>query len=87
MFFLKVDMMRVIRQIYRGCGTLPHVGEHPGTVFLLMFIIMGAFAGVRGGIWGVLVGAVAMFVFIGPLYFWGAYDRAQLSDKLEGRRR
>lgn len=72
----------MIRQIIRGCGTLPHVGEHPGTVMLVGFIICGALAAAHRGWNGALGGALIMAIGLGPFYLWGAYDRAQLSDEL-----
>jgi len=65
-----------MRQMYRGTGHLPHVGSHPGSLWIVIFAIMGALA---GGIVGV---AVMVGVF-GPVYLWGAYDRANLSDRIE----
>jgi hypothetical protein len=29
----------LLRQIWRGCGTLPHVGPHPGTAFIVGFVV------------------------------------------------
>lgn len=79
--------MKIIRQIIRGCGTLPHVGDHPGTVFMLAFLMIGALAGAeRGGLRGSIGGALAMAVFILPLYLKGAYDSAQDSDRIRGRK-
>ena len=76
--------MRVLWQIIRGCGTLPHVGEHPGTAFLFGFILMGGLAGAKkGGLWGFIGGSIFMAVPMGLLYAYGAYDRANRSDELE----
>ena len=72
------------RQTIRGCGNLPHVGEHPGTEMLILFIIMGALAGAKGGLTGAIVGALFMGLFLIPVYLYGAYDRANLSDKISG---
>jgi hypothetical protein len=74
--------MKILRQIYRGCGTLPHVGEHPGTVFLTMLILMGGLAGAKNGFYGAIGGAVIMGIFNVPVYLYGAYGRAQYSDHL-----
>lgn len=74
--------MKILQQIIRGCGELPHVGEHPGNFFLLMFVLIGALAGAQTGWYGALGGAILMLLFMGPLYLMGAYDRAQLSDRL-----
>lgn len=79
--------MRFLRQAIRGCGTLPHVGEHPGTLMLIAFLLMGALAGEKGGWRGCIIGAAVMALFIGPIFLWGAYDRANLSDQLEAERK
>ena len=73
--------MRVLCQIFRGCTDLPHVGSHPGTGMLFVFILMGAAAGSKGGLWGCAGGALLMAVCVVPLYLWGAYSRAQDSDR------
>lgn len=75
--------MRVLRQIYRGCTDLPHVGEHPGTLWLCMFLLMGGLAGGKGGLAGFLGGTAFMALFMLPIYLYGAYDRANYSDQLE----
>jgi len=75
--------MKLLRQTLRGCTSLPHVGEHPGTLIMFIFILMGGFAGAKGGFWGFLGGASFMALFIVPCYLVGAYSRAQYSDQLE----
>lgn len=75
--------MKSLKQMLRGCTTLPHVGEHPGTACLFIFILLGALAGRDGGLAGCLGGAAFMTVFIGPIYLYGAYGRAQVSDEIE----
>jgi uncharacterized membrane protein len=68
--------MKIVRQIYRGCTDLPHVGPHPGTIPCMFFILLGGV----GGHW---FGMVIMAIFILPLYFFGAYCRAEWSDRHE----
>lgn len=75
--------MKFVRQITRGCGKLPHVGEHPGTALAIGLVAMGALAGNKGGWIGALGGMAFMALFILPIYLYGAYDRANLSDELE----
>lgn len=70
------------RQIVRGCGTMPHVGSHPGTGYVLAMIGAGGCAGLKGGVIGFAIGAAIMGSVMLPLYFAGAYGRAQLSDRL-----
>ena len=78
--------MSAIRQIIRGCGTLPHVGEHPGTTFLVLLILIGAAAGHDGGWRGCIGGALLMAAVFVPAYLYGAYSRANDSDQYEAER-
>lgn len=75
-------MFRVIRQAIRGCTDLPYVGPHPGCDIMIMFIIMGAIAGAKGGISGVIGGSCIVAIGVLPFFLYGAYDRANLSDTL-----
>lgn len=75
--------MKPLKQMQRGCTTLPHVGEHPGTAYLFIFILMGAIGGLSGGWVGGLIGSALMAGSVGPIYLYGAYGRAQLSDEIE----
>lgn len=75
--------MKVIRHIIRGCGVLPHVGEHPGTVMIVIFILLGALAGNKGGWQGCVGGAAIMAAVFVPMYLYGAYMRSVESDKYE----
>lgn len=78
------NIRRMIRQILRGCGTLPHVGEHPGTMSLFMMIAIGALVGAsKQGAITAAGGAALMAIFTIPLYLYGAYGRAEDSDHLE----
>lgn len=61
--------------VWRGCGSLPHVGAHPGTAFLLVMLAAGLLAGSLGGL--AIMGAVCL-----PIYLLGAYERAVLSERL-----
>lgn len=69
-------VMKMLRQIRRGCGTLPHLGPHPGTWILVALVAMGAIAGT----W---LGAGIMLLLFGPIYLAGAYSRAKDSDCIE----
>jgi len=68
--------------VVRGCGTMPHVGVHPGTGLVVMLILTGAAAGWKGGLVGCLIGAGIMAAGMVPIYLVGAYSRARLSDRL-----
>lgn len=72
-------MKRIVKQIARGCNTLPGVGSHPGT--FIMFILIGL-ATAAAGVLGFIVGAAVY----GPMYLYGAYCRAELSDKMTTRK-
>lgn len=74
--------MKWIRQTIRGCGTLPHVGRHPGNEWMAVFVGAGSLAGSAGGWIGAAVGAGVMLIWLGPIYLRGAYEAAELSDKL-----
>jgi hypothetical protein len=70
--------MKLIRDIVQGAGYLEGFGEHPGTDFLFIFVLMGAIGGaLKGGGLGALAGALAMIVFVGPLWCIGCVGRAR----------
>lgn len=71
-----MSVRHIVRQIVRGCGRLPHVGEHPGTIAWLVIILLCGLA--NGGIVGFLTAAT----IVTPIYLFGAYERAQFSDTL-----
>lgn len=76
----------VIRQIIRGCGYLPHVGEHPGTGMVIgLSLATGAAGASGGGLVGFVCGSGAGAAVFGPMYLYGAYDRANLSDRIASR--
>lgn len=78
--------MNIIHKTVRGLGTLPHVGRHPGISSLLFWIAIGSCAGGKSGeLMGVIGGAALMTVGLGPLFLYGAYDRARISDRIEHR--
>lgn len=73
----------MFRQMIRGCGNLPHVGQHPGTGFVFALVFLGVIAGMEHGLWrGSLVGAAIVAVFVLPCYLAGAYARALESDRI-----
>lgn len=74
--------MNALRHMIRGCGTLPHVGPHHGTLMLLVMVTLGAAAGAQRDWRLVLAGAGVMLAVMGPFYLWGAYDRSRLSARL-----
>lgn len=81
-----VKHSRVLDQCWRGCGTLPHVGSHPGTGVLVGLVcITGAAGAQAGGLVGFTAASIIGVCIYGPMYLYGAYSRAQLSDKLEAR--
>ena len=77
---------RIAKQIWRGCGWMPHVGEHPGTGMCVGLTITTGLAGAqKGGFIGFAVAATAGTLIYVPFYLYGAYSRAELSDGLERR--
>lgn len=74
-------MLKFFRHVRRGSGYLEGYGEHPGTLYLFAFILMGGLAGARGGIWGFLGGAVVMAVFMLPMYIYGCVERSKGADR------
>jgi hypothetical protein len=58
-----------LKHIRRGCGNLPICGEHPGTPFLIIMILIGL---LTAGFFG----ALAMSGFFVPIYLVGAYNRS-----------
>lgn len=81
--------MNWLRDCFRGCGKLPYVGEHPGTRVMGLFTAIGALAGStnQGSLMASLVGAVVMWIGLGPMYFFGAWRRCKLSDRLNDQRK
>ena len=78
-------MKRVIAQCWRGCFWLPHAGNHPGTAVCIGLITITGIAGAqRGGAIGFAVAALFATMIYGPMYFYGAYERARISMALEG---
>lgn len=51
----------------------------------MVFVIMGLIAGARSGLAGALLGGGAMLGVFGPMYLYGAWDRANISDRLESK--
>lgn len=76
----------ILRRSLRGCGHMPHVGNHPGTGYVIALIGAGAFAGLRGGWLGAIAGACFVACVMVPMYLYGAYERAKLSEKISAGR-
>lgn len=70
-----------LQHAIRGCGHVPGYGDHPGTVVLVLLVLMGFGAGLERGIDRALVGAALMLGVFGPMYLWGAYDRSRSADR------
>lgn len=52
--------MKWLKQAFRGLGTLPYVGEHPGIIMFMMCVVVASLATADRGPFGFLVGALAM---------------------------
>lgn len=61
----------MIRAIIRGMGYVEGYGDHPGTVPLIFFLLLGL---VASRSW---VGPAIMGLAFGPFYLWGAYERGK----------
>lgn len=72
--------MKWLKQAFRGLGTLPYVGEHPGIIMFMMCVVVASLATADRGSFGFLVGALAMTGALGPILLIGAHDRAEISD-------
>lgn len=71
--------------IIAGCGTMPHVGAHPGTGPAIFLIAVTAAAGAQGAGWrGAVIGGTIALLVYGPMYLAGAYSRARVSDRKRG---
>lgn len=69
-------------QAVRGFGRLPHVGEHPGIAIILFLAVIIISSGVTaGGLTGGIAGAIGFCLTLLPLFAYGAWDRAEISDR------
>lgn len=64
-----------MKLIWRGLGTLPGMGPHPGIPYAVLLILMGAAAGADKG--HAIGGATVMAAWVLPALFLGAYSRAK----------
>jgi len=69
-------MKQILKYTIQGCGYLPGYGYHPGSKFLVFFIILGALAGSSREN-GTIIGGMIIVLLFGPLYLVGAYLRAK----------
>jgi hypothetical protein len=72
----------LFKHIVRGCGTLPHCGEHPGMIPLFCCTLLGAAVGAQKGWATALGGAGIMFLIFGSVYLCGAYDRSVMEERM-----
>lgn len=73
---MRITLPRWVSLTIKGAGYLEGYGDPSGGPVLLGFVAMGAAAGAKGGLFGCIVGALAMLALLGPLYLIGCYDRA-----------
>lgn len=77
-------MRQIAKQCWSGCFWLPHVGSHPGTAVCFGLIAITGIAGAQGGgIIGFVAASAFAAIIYGPMYLYGAYDRARISKALE----
>lgn len=74
-------MLNILKQIYRGTTTLPFVGEHPGTIIIIFLVVVMLFLAIKTLFWFGLIGIIPFLA----VYFYGAYERAKLSDRLSSK--
>lgn len=74
--------MKTLKHIIRGCGYLPHCGEHSGTIPLVFLVLLGIIAGANGGLKGALYGGATMLLIFGSFYLVGAYERSVMDEKI-----
>lgn len=76
-------MMKKLKMALRGTRRLPHVGEHPGTPLMMIMIAIGFLIGLsKGSLSEAMFTASFMAIWIVPLYLYGGYDRARISDRI-----
>jgi len=69
------QVTRAIRRLVRGMRYSEKYGSHPGTVPLLMFVVLGGLASLsRGWLYG-LCGAGAVLITFGIVYLYGCWER------------
>jgi hypothetical protein len=75
--------VNIFQHIIRGCGTLSQGGEHPGTVPLIGFSLLGGLAGYQSAEhWiGFAFGFTVTLLIYGPLYLYGAYSRSKYEER------
>lgn len=73
-------MSKAFKRIIRGARYSEEYGSHPGTPWLIFFIVMGVVAGADSGILGALGGAAFMASFFGPMWLIGCWDRGATPD-------
>ena len=75
-------MMPLLKQSLRGCRSLPHVGPHPGTAWLIGIVALSGAACLSGGFIRAMLAAVLSLLVFGPIYLHGGYMRAKASDNI-----
>jgi hypothetical protein len=71
----------VVKQCIRGTKTLPGVGEHPGTEPLILMMGMILLVSLEKELPIIIFINLFTTMFFGSIYLWGAYNRAETSDR------
>ena len=65
----------------QGAGYLEGYGEHPGTLWMLYFILIGGLSAARDGFQGFLLGAAFSALITVPVWLVGCVSRARAYQK------
>jgi len=83
----KYILKNVIMHCIRGCGYLPHCGDHPGTPILIMFCIATGIAFInrnhQNPLLAFCIGFSICLLIFGSMYLYGAYERSVYDEQLE----
>lgn len=76
------DYKHIFRQIPRGFTNLPYVGEFPCKFLIMLLVFIAGSIGSNHGVKGAVIAMIGVVVVYSPLFLWGAYRRAELSDSI-----
>ena len=81
-----VNVMNIIKKIYRGAGYLEGFGNHPGTGFMLLYIVVAGIVGAgSGSLWGFIGGSIMGALPIIPMWMYGCVSRYDAYERCQQR--